>query len=161
MNEQDAPALITQSEFMRRMKEMSAMGGGGMSFYGELPDSYTLAVNANHPLVQRINTELEEKLSKEIKKITDKIAPLTQTKSELDKANKDKKDEEIKQEDKDRIEELTKKITDLENKKTYLLRDYGTENAFVKQLIDLALLANGMLKGEELTKFVKRSIELM
>ncbi len=82
-------------------------------------------------------------------------------KAELDKANQDKKEEEVKQEDKDRVEELTKKITELEDKKEKLLTKFGAGNKQVKQLIDLALLANGMLKGEELTKFVKRSIELM
>jgi molecular chaperone HtpG len=156
----DSPVIITQAEFMRRMKEMSATGGG-MSFYGELPDSYTLVVNGNHPLILKINEQLEKKLGAELSKADEKIKPLSENKSEIDSANKDKKDEEIPQADKDRIEELTKKITELENKKEKLLNKFGAENKQTKQLIDLALLANGMLKGEELTKFVKRSIELM
>jgi molecular chaperone HtpG len=160
MSESESPLLITQSEFMRRMKDMSAIGGG-MSFYGDLPESYNLVVNGNHPLILRISSQLDEKLAGELKKFDDKIKPLTDNKSELEKAIKNKKDEEIKQEDKDRINELTKKISDLENKKEKLLHKFGTENKLVKQLIDLALLANGQLKGEELTKFVKRSIELM
>jgi len=160
MGENDNALLITQSEFMRRMKEMSAMGGG-MNFYGELPDSYNLVVNGNHPLVLRINTELEEKLSTELSKLETKIKPLANNRDELEKATKDKKEEEIKQEDKDRIEELKKKITDLESKKEKVLKNYGSENKLVRQLIDLALLANGMLKGEDLSRFVKRSIELM
>jgi molecular chaperone HtpG len=160
MNENENPLIITQSEFMRRMKDMSAMGGG-MGFYGNLPDSYNLVINANHPLVLRINSQLEEKLSGELMKIKDKIRPLADTKEELEKANKEKKDDEIAQTDKDRIEELTKKVSDLEKKSDKLLTDFGTKNKLVKQLIDLALLANGQLKGEELSKFVKRSIELI
>jgi molecular chaperone HtpG len=160
MSENDTPILITQSEFMRRMKDMSAMGGG-MNFYGQLPDSYNMVVNSNHPLVLRISETLEKKHAEELDKIDDKIKPLSDGKSELDKANKDKKEEEIKQEDKDRIEELNKKITELEEKKDKVLQKFGSSDKKVRQLIDLALLANGMLKGEELTKFVKRSIELM
>lgn len=160
MAETDSPLIITQSEFMRRMKEMSSMGGG-MNFYGELPDSYTMVVNGNHPLVLRINEELEGKLSDELKKIESKLKPMVDNKAELEKATKDKKEEEVKQEDKDRIDELTKKISDLESKKEKALKDFGGENKLVRQLIDLALLANGMLKGEELSRFLKRSIELI
>ena len=160
MNETENPILITQSEFMRRMKDMSQLGGG-MNFYGNMPDSYNLVVNGNHPQILRINEELEKKLDAELKKIDEKIRPMADNKAELDKATKDKKEEEIKQADKDRIEELTKKITELEDKKEKMLSKFGSGNKRVKQLIDLALLANGMLKGEELTKFVKRSIELL
>lgn len=160
MAETDNPIVITQSEFMRRMKDMSAMGGG-MSFYGEMPDSYNLAVNGNHPLVLRINDDLEKKLSGELTKIEEKITPLSENKNDLDKTIKDKKVEEIKQEDKDRVEELTKKISELEEKRENILKKFGEKNKRVRQIIDLALLANGLLKGEELSKFVKRSIELL
>lgn len=160
LSENDHPIIITQAEFMRRMKDMSAMGGG-MNFYGDLPDSFTMVVNSNHPLVLRINTELEKKLSTELAKIDEKIKPLSETKADLDKANKEKKEEEIKQEDKDRLEELSKKIKDLEDKKDKALKKFGSSNKLVKQIIDLALLANGMLKGEDLSRFVKRSIELI
>ena len=160
LSENDHPIIITQAEFIRRMKDMSAMGGG-MNFYGDLPDSFTMVVNSNHPLVLRINTELEKKLSTELAKIDEKIKPLSETKADLDKANKEKKEEEIKQEDKDRLEELSKKIKDLEDKKDKALKKFGSSNKLVKQIIDLALLANGMLKGEDLSRFVKRSIELI
>jgi molecular chaperone HtpG len=160
LGENDQPIIITQTEFLRRMKDMSAMGGG-MNFYGELPDSYNLVVNGNHPLVQRINEDLEKKLSEELKKVDDKISPLNKNREDLEKAKKNKKEEEIKQEDRDRLEELNKKISDLESKKEKALQKFGVSNKLVKQLIDLALLANGMLKGEDLTKFVKRSIELI
>jgi molecular chaperone HtpG len=160
LSESDIPVMITQSEFMRRMKEMSAMGGG-MNFYGDLPDSFNLVVNANHPLILRLNSDIDEKLSKEIAKITTKIKPLEKTKKELDKANSGKKEEEIDQADKDRVADLDKKINELNAKKEDLLAGYGKESKEVKQLIDLALLANNMLKGEDLSKFVKRSIELL
>lgn len=161
MNETDIPITITQSEFMRRMKEMSAMGGGGMNFYGELPDSYNLVVNGNHPLVLNLNGELEKNLKADLGKINDKIKPIEANKADLDAANKDKKEEEVAQEDKDRIEKLDKKIKELSDKKEELLTNFGKDNKLVKQLIDLALLANNMLKGEELSKFVKRSIDLL
>lgn len=160
LSETDSPVIITQSEFMRRMKDMSALGGG-MNFYGELPDSYNLVINGNHPLVLKINEELEDKVGGEIGKIDDKIKPIEDNKADLEAANKDKKEEEITQEDKDRIEKLDKKISDLKSKKEDALTSFGKENKHVKQLIDLALLANNMLKGEELSKFVKRSIELL
>lgn len=160
LSETDAPVLITQSEFMRRMKEMSALGGG-MNFYGDLPDSYNLVVNGNHTLVQNINADLEKKKGEELKKIDEKIKPIADNKADLEKANEKKKDEEISQEEKDRIEKLDKKIKELEGKRDKVLTEYGKKNKHVKQLIDLALLANNMLKGEELSKFVKRSIELL
>jgi molecular chaperone HtpG len=160
LSETESPLLITQSEFMRRMKDMSALGGG-MNFYGEMPDSYNLVVNGNHPLVLKINSELEEKAGEEIAKIEEKTKPIEDNKADLEKANKDKKEEEISQEDKDRIEKLEKKLEELNHKKEDILANFGKENKQVKQLIDLALLANNMLKGEELSKFVKRSIELL
>ena len=161
MGENDNPVTVTQSEFMRRMKDMAAMGGGSFSFYGELPDQYNLVVNGNHPVIERIAEEKEKKIGKELLKITDKMMPLKTTKSEIETANKGKKDDEIDQEDKDRISELDAKISDLEKKKVEKLNSYGNENKLVKQLTDLALLSNNMLKGEDLIKFVKRSIELI
>jgi molecular chaperone HtpG len=160
LSESDSPIIITQSEFMRRMKDMSALGGG-MNFYGEMPDSYNLVINGNHPLVLKVSKELKKSIGEEVSKIDEKIKPIEKNKADLETANKDKKDEEISQEEKDRIEKLNNKITDLNKKKDELLGKYGKDNKHVKQMIDLALLANNMLKGEELTKFVKRSIELL
>ncbi len=161
LSETDSPVMITQSEFMRRMKDMSALGGGPMNFYGEMPDSYSFVVNANHPLIQRIQEDKEKSVGEELKKMNEKIKPIEDSKAELDNSIKDKKEEEIKQEDKDRISDLEKKITELREKKDKVLNEYGRKNKLVKQLIDLALLSNNMLKGEELNKFVKRSIELI
>lgn len=162
LSENDQPIMITQNEFMRRMKDMQKTGGGGgMGFYGDLPDSYNLVVNANHALILRICEEMEGKVGVDVKKVEDKIAPIEQNKDDLSKANEKKKEEEIKQEEKDRISDLEKKIDELKKKKEQILVGYGKENKLVKQLIDLALLSNNMLKGEALDKFVKRSIDLI
>ena len=161
MSESDQPIIITQSEFMRRMKDMQKMGGGGMNFYGDLPDSYNLVVNANHALIERINKDMKEKVGAEVKKVEDKMKPIEKNKTELATANEKKKEEEIKQEEKDRITDLEKKLGDLNSKKEKILVEYGNKNKLVKQLIDLALLSNNMLKGEDLDKFVKRSIDLI
>jgi len=160
LKEDDNPMIITQSEFMRRMKDMSALGGE-MGFYRDMPDNYNLVVNANHPLIERIVNEMEKKVGEKVEKIKEKMKPLEAGKVKLEKASAGKKDEEIKQEEKDRIADLKGEIKDLEEKKTKILTDYGKKNKLVKQIIDLALLSNNMLKGEELNKFVKRSIELM
>lgn len=160
LSETDNPMMITQSEYMRRMKDMSELGGG-MSFYGTLPDSYNLVVNSNHPLILRIAEEKDKKVGTQVEKVKEKIKPIETTKSELEKANEGKKEEEIKQEEKDRIADLESKLNGLEEKKEKILKEFGKKNKLVKQLIDLALLSNNMLKGEELNKFVKRSIELM
>jgi molecular chaperone HtpG len=132
-----------------------------MSFYGEMPDQYNVVINGNHPLVLRINEEKDQAYRQEIDKINEKLKPLNDNKAELDKANKDKKEEEIAQADKDRIAELEKKISEFEGKRTDTLKKFGSENKIVKQLVDIALLSNNMLKGEDLNKFVKRSIELL
>ncbi len=160
LSETDNPVVITQSEFMRRMKDMSKLGGT-MSFYGEMPDSLNLVINSNHPLIIKIAGDMEKKVAEKVNKIKEEIKPLENSKAELEKAHKDKKEEEIKQADKDKIEELEDKIKKSKEKQEKLLADYGKKNKLVKQLIDLALLANNMLKGEDLNKFVKRSIDLI
>jgi molecular chaperone HtpG len=162
LSETDAPVLITQAEFMRRMKEMAAMGGGGgMNFYGEMPDSYNIVVNTNHPLVSRIATDLDKSAGDEAKKYDEKIKPIEATKTDIESINKDKKDDEIPQVDKDRLSELSGKIDELKQKQEVILKDFSRDNKLVKQVIDLALLSNNMLKGEELNKFIKRSIDLI
>jgi molecular chaperone HtpG len=160
MSEAAQPMIITQSEFMRRMKEMAHLGGG-MGFYGELPDSYNLVVNANHPLIHSVMKQKDEAIGEEIKNIEAEIIPLESEKTDLETLKKGKEEEEIDQIEKDKLEEVESKIRQLKDKKEGLLNDYGKQNKIVKQLIDLALLANGMLKGEELTRFVKRSVELI
>ena len=155
------PAIITQQEFMRRMKEMSAMQGGGMNFYGEMPDSYQLVVNEDHPLVERILSDKNEKVGEQVGSLRNKIESLNGKRQELEKAKEGKKDEEIPQAEKDELADVDKKISELNGKKTEILSGFSTENKLVSQLIDLALLSNNMLKGEALTNFVKRSIDLI
>ncbi len=161
MGENDTPVMITQQEFMRRMKEMSQLGGGGMNFYGELPDSYNLVVNGNHPLVTRILEDEEAAVGEKVSSLRSKIESLDKKKTELQKAKEGKKDEEIPQADKDELVDIEKKISDLRAKKEEELKGFADGNKMVSQLIDLALLSNNMLKGESLTKFVKRSIDLI
>ncbi|MCX6302065.1 MAG: molecular chaperone HtpG [Bacteroidia bacterium] len=160
LDENDAPVLITQSEFMRRMKDMSQIGGG-MNFYGELPDSYNLVVNPNHKLILEIYDDLKagkgEKLNEngtERKRVKEEI-------DFMEKEHKKKKEEEISQLEKDDLEKLRKELSDIENVRREILESYGSGNKVVKQIIDLALLANNMLKGEELSTFVKRSVDLL
>jgi molecular chaperone HtpG len=156
----DLPLQITQSEFMRRMKDMSELGGeAGM--FGNLPESYNLVVDTNHPLVNKVFEEMKKKTETRTSKIVEKIGPLKKTREDLEQANKDKKEEEIPQADKDRIAELEKKIEELEKKKKEILDGYAEKSKLVRQLIDLALLSNNMLRGEKLNTFVKRSIELL
>jgi len=160
MGEEDLPAVITQSEFMRRMKEMSQFGGG-YSFYGELPDSYNLVVNSNHPLIVSMNESLAKEHGEELKKNS---AGIEKTKVEIEFTEKEhgaKKPEEISTVEKDDLEKLKKDKTALEEKRNVILSNFGSEHQSVKQIIDLAMLANNMLKGEALSSFVKRSISLL
>lgn len=159
--ETDQPVLITQMEFMRRMKDMSQIGGGPMSLYGDMPSQYNVVINGNHPLVLRINEEKEKKCRKSLEKYDEKITPIQENKAELENANQGKKEEEIEQADKDRIEDLNKKINEFNDKREQVLVKFGKDNKIVRQLIDIALLSNNMLKGEDLDRFVKRSIELL
>ncbi len=161
LGENDVPVMITQSEWMRRMKEMSAMQGGMMAFYGEMPDSYTLVVNANHELVKRVLGDMEAATNEKVNTLYGKIESLEKRKSELEKAKEGKKDEEIPQADKDEMSDVDKKIGEINAKKDEELKAFASGEKLVSQLIDLALLSNNMLKGEALTKFVKRSIELI
>jgi len=160
LDENETPVIITQSEFMRRMKDMSAMGGG-MNFYGELPDSYNLVINPNHKLVNKISEDLQ---SQEGPKLTENKNERTRIKEEIDfmeQEHKKKKADEISQLEKDDLEKLHKELTAVENARKDILESYGTANKVVKHLIDLALLANNMLRGEELSTFVNRSIDLL
>ncbi len=157
----DNPVMITQQEFMRRMKEMSQTGGGPMMFYGDLPDSFNLVVNGNHELVQRISKECEEAVGESVSSARSRIEGLEARKQELEKAKKDKKEEEIPQAEKEELEDVEKKISEVKAKKDEAIIGFASENKLVSQLIDLALLSNNMLKGESLNRFVKRSIDLI
>jgi len=160
MREDDLPAVITQSEWMRRMKDMSNLGGG-MNFYAEMPDNYNFIVNANHPLVVKILHDIEEKLPDEVKQLTAEIEQLEKKRQAIDEKNKGKKYEEISQQDKDELASLDKKMEELEDKRDNLLKELGRSHNLVQQVVDLALLANNMLRGEALSRFVRRSVELI
>jgi molecular chaperone HtpG len=161
LGENGTPMVITRNEFMRRMKDMSQIGGGGMSFYGDLPENMNLVVNTSHPLVKQVFEARDEVLGEDLAKIKSELQAKTKEKEALDKKKKDKKDEEIPTEVKEKSEELEKEISTLKDAQKEKLTAFGKENKLAKQLVDLALLANGMLKGEDLDKFVKRSFELI
>ena len=154
------PVVVTRAEFMRRMKEMAAMTPG-MSFYGAMGDHYTLVVNTDHRLVNGVLADEQVAMREKLEPINFEIQATEAKKTELDELNKGKKDEEIPQVDKDRKAEYDKTLDGLRKQREALLEEYGKGNKIVGQLIDLALLANGLLKGEALDKFVKRSVELI
>lgn len=158
----EAPVVITQNEFMRRMKEMAQMGGGGMSqFYGQMPDNFTIAVNGNHPIVINILGEVEKAYGDKLRTMTKKIDAAVAEESRFEEIVKDKKEEELTSEEKTMREELSKKVVELRDERDTRLKAIGSENKLVKQIIDLALLSNGMLKGKSLTDFIQRSISLI
>ena len=152
--------MITRSEFMRRMKEMAAMNPG-MGFYGPMDDQFTLVVNTEHKLVKGILEDERKVLGEKLQPIDTEMKGIEQKRAEIDELNKDKKEEEIPQVDKDRKKEYGEQLEKLRKDKRSLLEEYGKGNKIVGQLIDLALLANGLLKGEALNRFVKRSVDLI
>ncbi len=160
LGETGSPMVITQNEFMRRMKDMSKMQAG-MSFYGEMPDSYNLVVNLSHPLVKKVMDEKESHLGGELTKLRGELAKLSDQKGSLEKLKEGKKDEEVPQEEKDLLNETRDNISKIEAERREKLEQFGASNPLANQLVDLAFLANNMLKGEALANFVKRSIELI
>jgi len=160
LEENGAPMIITQNEFMRRMKDMSKMQAG-MSFYGEMPDSYNLVVNLSHPLVKKVLEEKDQQLSADLTNFKTELSKLNDQKSSLEKLKEGKKEEEVPQEEKDLLNETRENISKIEAEKREKLEQFGTANPLANQLVDLAFLANNMLKGEALANFVKRSIELI
>ncbi|MDY4042861.1 MAG: molecular chaperone HtpG [Marinifilaceae bacterium] len=160
LGETAEPVIVTRSEFMRRMKDMAALNPG-MSFYGAMGDQYTLVVNTEHKLVKGVLADEKAEMTAKIEPINAEMKEVEKKKAELDELNKGKKDEEIPQVDKDRKADYDKQLGELRKQKETLLDEYGKGNKIVGQLIDLALLANGLLKGEALDKFVKRSVELI
>ncbi len=154
------PVVITQNEYMRRMKDMSRFQQG-MGFYGQMPDSYTLVLNADHPLVRRVLDEskaaTEEALKPIVSELKGQEARLAAIRQQQDK----KKWDEITQEEKDQKAEAEKAVQEQKDKRQAVIADYAKDNSIVHQLIDLALLQNGMLRGEALDRFLKRSVDLI
>lgn len=154
------PVFLTQNEFMRRMKDMSAHQQG-MSFYGQMPDQYNLVVNAAHPLVKDLLQTIQTALADKVAPLDEQIAAKETEKEQLQAAQKDKKQEELTEEEKNAVTEVTKTLADLRNGKKQLYADYAKENKEISQLVDIALLASGLLKGEALAAFVNRSVSLL
>ncbi len=153
----DAPIVITQEEFMRRMKEMAAMNPG-MNFYGELPDSYNLVVNTEHPLIVALRDKAGKELDSEVKPLSDSIDSDNAAISEIRKAAGDKAPD---AEGEQKIKELEKAVNETRERQNKIVADYAAGQPVVKQLIDLALLGNGLLRGEALNEFIKRSVSLL
>ena len=160
MGENGAPIMITQTEYMRRMKEMAAIQPG-MSFYGEMPDMFNVLLNEEHPLIKRVLESAESACADRTQPIEEKKAALESRRKELYDSRNGKKEDEIPQSEKDELFEIEKEITAAKSEKEGILAEYAADDKTVKQLIDITLLQNNMLSGEALNNFVKRSIELM
>jgi len=160
LGSESRPVVITQNEYMRRMKDMSKFQAG-MGFYGQMPDSMNLVLNSDHPLVKKVLDEsraaTEEALKPIVAELKGQEARLAAIRQQQDK----KKWDELTQEDKDLKAEAEKAVEEQKNKKQAVIAEYAKTNSVVHQLIDLALLQNGMLKGEALDKFLKRSVDLI
>ena len=160
MGADDAPIVVTQSEYMRRMKEM-AQFQGGMSFYGEMPDLYNVVLNSDHALVKKVLTEVESATADALKPIECELKGLNARLQVLEQEQKDKKYDEITEAERKDLEECRSAIAAEEAKQKEVLASFAGQHAVIHQLIDLALLQSGLLKGSELNRFIKRSIELM
>ena len=154
------PVLVTQNEYMRRMKEMSQYQQG-MGFYGQLPDSYNLVLNADHPLVKKVLDDVTTNTAEELKPVASELKGQEARLAALHQAQDKKKAEELTQEEKDDMQNTQKTVSELQSKKKAIVAAYAKGNDVVHQLIDLALLQNGMLQGAALDKFLKRSISLI
>lgn len=160
LGEQANPVMLTQSEYMRRMREMSAMQPG-MSFYGEMPDNYNLVLNTDHSLVKNILAAEEKACNEKLEPVLADIKGWEARQADLREAQNKKKEEEITAEEKEDMFATNKKLDELRVQQNSILAEYGKSNPVVGQLIDLALLGNGLLKGEPLSRFIKRSVDLI
>lgn len=160
LGESFQPVLVTQNEYMRRMKEMSQFQQG-MGFYAQLPDSYNLVLNADHPLVKKVLDDVTANTAEELKPIASELKGQEARLAALHQSQDSKKAEELTQEEKDDMQNTQKTVAELQDKKKAIVAAYAKGNDIVHQLIDLALLQNGMLQGAALDKFLKRSISLI
>lgn len=160
MGENALPIMIARSEYMRRMKEMATIQSG-MGFYGELPDMMSVIINQDHKLVKRVMDETGAACNDKVKPLSDELDALQARAAELKKAKEGKKEEDIPEAEKNELTDVEKQIADKEDAIKAIYTDYATGNKVVHELIDLALLQNGMLKGEALNSFIKRSVELI
>lgn len=160
LGENSVPVMITQSEYMRRMKEMANIQAG-MSFYGEMPDMFNMVLNSDHKLVKEILADEDKECAEQLTPVQKEMDAINEQRNDLKKKHEGKKDEEIPTAEKDELNDLDKKWDELKAQKENIFAGYASKNKIVRQLIDLALLQNGMLKGEALNNFVKRSIDLI
>ena len=154
------PVIITQNEWMRRMKEMSRFQQG-MNFYGQMPDSFNIVLNSDHPLVKRVLTDSESATAEALKPIDAELKGQEARLAAIQQQQDKKKYDELTQDDKDMKAECEKAVQEQKDKKQAVLADYAKGNDIVHQLIDLALLQNGLLKGEALDRFLQRSVDLI
>ena len=160
LGEQAQPVVITQSEYMRRMKDISRFQPG-MAFYGQMPDSYSFVLNSDHPLIKKVMEQQDQTIGESLQPILNEIKGQEARMAALRQMQDKKKPEEITQEEKDEVSNTQNAINEQQEKKNQVIADAAKDNKVVHQLIDLALLQNGMLKGAALDQFVKRSIELI
>ena len=155
-----APVLVTQSEYMRRMKEQARLQPG-MSFYGELPDAYSLVLNTDHPLVRSVNDGLNAATAERLAPIDAELRGLRARLQAIEAAQQHTKPEDVTEEEKNELKQVNDQIAEQNTQREAVLADYARTNQIVPQLIDLALLQNGLLRGEALNAFVKRSVDLI
>ena len=160
LGEQANPVMLTQSEYMRRMREMSAMQPG-MSFYGEMPDSYSLVLNTDHSLVKGVLADEEKACNDKLDSILADLKGWEARLADLREEQSKKKEDEITSEEKEDMDNTNKKLDELRAQRNDILAEYGKTNPIIGQLIDLALLGNGLLKGEPLSRFIKRCVDLI
>ncbi len=160
MGEDNTPVVITQNEYMRRMKDVSRYQSG-MNFYAQMPDSYSLVLNSEHRLVKGILDESKSECEPELSPVESEIKGLQARLAALNQSRKDKKTEEVTQDEKDDMANTEKSLQEQRNKKEQIIKSHADRNNVVHQLIDLALLQNGMLKGASLNEFIKRSVNLI
>ena len=160
LGENQRPVVITQNEWMRRMKEMSRFQQG-MNFYGQMPDSFNLVLNADHRLVKEILSTLNSQLSTVLQPIESELKGQEARLAAINQQQSGKKADELTQDDKDMKADCEKAVQEQKDKKQEVLNGFAAQNDIIHQLIDLALLQNGMLRGEALDKFLKRSVDLI
>lgn len=160
MGESALPVIITQSEYMRRMKEMSRIQPG-MTFYGEMPDMYNFIVNADHPVVKAILADANAQLNNTLAPVEAELKGLEARHTALESAFKDKKEEEISADDREMLKQCNDSISEQKQKEKEIFSAYAKGNRTISQLLDIALLQNGQLKGAALDKFIKRSIDMI
>lgn len=157
MSPEDSPIVITQSEYMRRMKEMAALQPG-MSFYGELPDSYNLIVNTEHKLIAQVRDNADKEIANIVSPI---IAEIDEKNAQITALREENKDGKMNDENSEKVKSLENDVNQLRAKQNEIIAQYAEKQDLVKQLIDLALLGNGLLKGESLSAFIKRSVSML